>query len=99
MKRLVEFKLHNGKLPYFIEERLPYLNGPSYIGITFDDKDCYVPKTLIDVTEEDLTKRVKDLNMESDSSEIQDDKKPKKYHSDKEKQKMAEDWINQKCRT
>ena len=99
MKRLVEFKLHNGKLPYFIEERLPYLNGPRYIGITFDDKDCYVPKTLIDVTETDLTDRVKALTLESDSSDIQDDKKPKKYHDDKEKQKMAKDWIIAKCRT
>ena len=55
MKKLVEFKLHNGRIPYFIEERYGNINGPRYIGITRDSDECYVPlAALTELTENEV---------------------------------------------
>jgi hypothetical protein len=62
MKRLVEYKLHGGAVPYFIEDG-GYWIDPAFphklIGVTKDDSCCYVPIiSLIEFTPAELTSKV-----------------------------------------
>lgn len=52
MKNYIEFKLHAGRIPFFILDFLSIspING-KYYGITMDSYECYVPDTLITLTE------------------------------------------------
>lgn len=43
MKHVVEYKLHGGNIPYFIEDGGYFADGGKLIGLTKDDEYCYVP--------------------------------------------------------
>lgn len=63
---IVEFKLHNGKVPYFIDKYLPYkvkgLNetkdNDRYIG-TVKKTDDYIPNTLVEITKKQAEELIK----------------------------------------
>ena len=57
-KQLVEFKLHNGSVPYFVSERVPWINGPKYIGVSHDNETCYLPDTIVILTNDDVISKV-----------------------------------------
>ena len=64
---IVEFKLINGKVPYFIDKYLPYkikgLNevkdNDRYLGIVTDRPDEYIPSDLVELTEEEAKTLIK----------------------------------------
>ena len=43
MKHVVEYKLHAGSVPYFIEDGGYFFHSGKLIGLTKDDVDCYIP--------------------------------------------------------
>jgi hypothetical protein len=43
MKHVVEYKLHGGSIPYFIQDGGYFYNNGKLIGLTKDDVTCYVP--------------------------------------------------------
>lgn len=43
MKHVVEYKLHGGEIPYFIEDGGYFYNNGKLIGLTRDDVNCYIP--------------------------------------------------------
>ena len=48
MKYIVEYKLHAGQIPYFIEDGGYFPIGSKLIGITKDSSDCFIPKLASD---------------------------------------------------
>lgn len=51
MKHIVEYKLHGGQIPYFIQDGGYFnQNNGKLIGLTKDDVNCYVPPTTELVT-------------------------------------------------
>ena len=63
MKRIVSFKRHAGKIPYFIEEVIPPETSLGVLlGITFDDADCYIPDTVTNATEEEINLHKEHIN-------------------------------------
>lgn len=53
-KNLIEFKLHAGKVPYFIEDHiggLTTVTGRCY-GVSRDDVQCYLPTEVVILTKE-----------------------------------------------
>lgn len=55
MKHIVQYKLHGGTIPYFIEDGGHFYNNGKMIGLTKDDVTCYVPPSseLITFTTKD----------------------------------------------
>ena len=47
----IEFKLFNGKVPYFVKDYFGYEINSKYYGVTIDDETCYLPETVIRLTE------------------------------------------------
>jgi len=43
MKHVVEYKLHGGTIPYFIQDGGYFSNNGKLIGLTKDNTDCYIP--------------------------------------------------------
>jgi len=44
MRYIVEYKLHAGKIPYFIEDGGYFKSGNKLIGITYDSSKNFIPK-------------------------------------------------------
>lgn len=87
---LVEFKLHSGKVPYFIRDYLSYrvkgLNkdkNDRYLGATTDSSEEYIPDTLVELTEKQFieqlktAKIIKSKGIDSESIELTDEEKEK----------------------
>ena len=55
MKNYLKFKLHSGRVPYFVSEfvSIAPIDG-EYYGINLDSTNCYVPPTLITLTEDEF---------------------------------------------
>ena len=48
MRKLIEFQLHAGRVPYFVEETCLGLNFNNlYYGISLDDELSYLPETIL----------------------------------------------------
>ena len=65
-KKIVEYKLHAGHIPYFIDDGGYFASGNKMIGVTKDDDECYIPNTLIVLNKVDLKKRLDGMNMKDD---------------------------------
>ena len=54
-KEYIEFKLHAGKVPYFVDRFLSIspING-KYYGISRDTEQCYLPATVVIKTEDEF---------------------------------------------
>lgn len=50
MKRVVQYKMHADKIPYFIQDGGYFQNEHKFIGITFDDEQCFVPSAEVLLT-------------------------------------------------
>ena len=51
-KEYIELKLHNGKVPYFVERTFSNCNiSGKYYGISRDTEQCYLPATVVIKTE------------------------------------------------
>jgi len=59
MKKLIEYKLWAGQIPYFVEDPLGgVFNGGKCYGISKDTEDCYLPDTVNILTIEELSEKV-----------------------------------------
>ena len=60
---IVEYKMHNGKIPYFIADGGYFPSNGRYIGFTHDSYECYIPRfvadggDLVEITEQDFEDR------------------------------------------
>ena len=67
-KHIVEYKRHDNKTPYFIDDGGYFkdsVNPHKLIGVTKDDSCCYVPlNTLVKLTNTQLITRVEGLALE-----------------------------------
>ena len=99
---LIEFKLHNGKIPYFVKDYMSYqVEGKEnlgtnrrnrYLGIARRDEnnDEYLPNTVIRLTKEEFKTCLKSANIkESAGIEM----KNPKILNDFEKEKIADNFI------
>lgn len=88
MKHVVEYKLHAGQIPYFIQDGGHFPNNGKLIGLTHDDVDCYVPSEPELVTfaaKADFQTYVAALTLSSiDGSEL----------TEQQKLDLAEAWWN-----
>lgn len=96
---IVEFKLHNGKVPYFIDKYLSYkvkgLNSEKendrYIGTVKSNSSEYIPDTLVELTKEQATELIKTAKI---AKIDKTDKKEKSIElTDKEKITLLEEKI------
>ena len=48
MKKLIEFKLHAGRVPYFVNRHIaiPSIDG-KYYGESLDTDSCYLPDSVV----------------------------------------------------
>ena len=54
-KEYIELKLHNGKVPYFVERTFSNCNiSGKYYGISRDTEQCYLPATVVIKTEDEF---------------------------------------------
>jgi len=89
MKILIEFMTQAGRVPYFVEDRFPYLDGPLYVGISIDDSIDYVPDTLLVLSSEDVIARAEAATIYKLMEPMQD---PVEYTVE-EKHQLAVDWL------
>ena len=85
---LVSFKLHGGKIPYFIEH---HISGTSlnnrYFGITVDESRCeYIPDTLEVFTRENFIDTVKQAKIIKETNEDV-------YLTEQEKETYIDNWL------
>jgi hypothetical protein len=66
---LIEFKLHAGKVPYFVKDYLGGLssNGRHY-GISHDDVNCYLPTEVVALAKNDFITAVVAIDMYTHNS-------------------------------
>lgn len=86
MKHVVEYKLHAGQIPYFIEDGGYFFNNWKLIGVTRDDVACYVPPSSELVTfdtKADFIAHIITLTMYNFQNEAL---------TDEEKTQIASDW-------
>ena len=84
MKKIVEYKLHGGSVPYFIEDGGHFLEGGKMIGMSKDSSECHVPAELVILTRTQLIDKVKLMDMSDKDGAI----------SEADKQAMAEKWAD-----
>lgn len=55
MKQYIEFKLHKGEVPFFVDSTLSIsdING-KYYGVSLDSEESYLPSTVVTLTQADL---------------------------------------------
>lgn len=90
MKRLVEFKLHAGYVPYFIKERCGLFCGAKLVGVTHDDVDCYVPNTVVILTTDQVVTMAEAETVVKECDPISGELT---YYSVEEKRALAQEWL------
>ena len=86
-KRIVEYKLHGGHIPYFIEDGGYFTGAGKLVGVTKDSDDCYIPNTLVVLNESDLKAYLGNKNMKDRDG---------KTLTKTQKDKVADDWLKEK---
>ena len=93
MKYIVEYKLHNGSIPYFIDDGGYYPIDKKMVGVTKDSDDCFIPKfvseggELVQVSNQDFINRVVGMDLEDADGNVMD--------ADK-KTTVANEWLSEK---
>lgn len=103
---LIEFKLHNGQVPYFVKEYMSYVvegkenlatgKKNRYLGVARknDGNDEYLPSTVIQLTEEDLRNCLKTASIKENTSSVMGVVlESAKEMTNTEKEKMADEFI------
>jgi hypothetical protein len=89
MKHVVEYKLHGGVVPYFIQDGGYFPHNGRLIGLTKDDIDCYVPpvsELYTIIGKEEFVNYITALTLFSTPSFSAHEL------STEEKQQLANDW-------
>jgi len=72
MKKLIEYKLWAGQIPYFVEDPLGgVFNGGKCYGISKDTVNCYLPDTVVTLTINELSARVQASNLIKASGDME----------------------------
>jgi len=94
MRYIVEYKLHNGAIPYFISDGGYWPVNNKLIGITIDDSESYIPKftteggDLASLSNQDLINKVVSINLS--------DPRTEQEYTIEEKTNIAEQWLKEK---
>lgn len=91
-KYIVEYKMHsNGRCkftPYFIEDGGYFaIENRKFVGISFDEKEVYLPGDLLILSNQQVINRVKSLELKNFNGE---------NLTDGEKENMANNWLIEK---
>lgn len=64
-KHIIEYKLHGGHIPYFVEDGGYFAIGGKLIGLSKDSDKCHVPSApeLVHLTNQELIDRVVALSL------------------------------------
>jgi len=88
----IEFKLHAGKVPYFVKDYLSYKVDDKYYGIAVDDPSWHIPKTIKHLTESEFKEKLmKAKMMKSKDKDVFDTEMVEL--TEKEKKEKIENWI------
>jgi len=88
MKYIVKYKLWGKKIPFFIKDGGYFYSNGVLIGITHDDKDCYIPSDIEKIsTKTDLENYITSLNIKK----IDENNKEISLSNEK-KQKLADKY-------
>ena len=92
MNKLVEFKLHNGHIPYFVKDIISGvdINGKCY-GISHDTKTCYLPDTVNTFTETVFIETVKSADIFTVDDDINGNTR---LMTENEKEQYCIEWLN-----
>jgi len=64
MKKLIEYKLWAGQIPYFVDDPLGgVFNGGKRYGISKDTQICYLPDTVLTLTVKELAEVVQGCDL------------------------------------
>ena len=72
MKKLIEYKLWAGQIPYFVEDPLGGVysaDGHKLYGISKDVEGCYLPDTVVTLTVGELAVIVQQTDLLKDDNE------------------------------
>lgn len=69
MKFLVEYKLHNGHVPHFIDDGGYFVTSGTYIGVSVDDEN-YIPDTMMIYIKINLQDRLKGIDMYDENNKL-----------------------------
>ena len=93
MKNIIEYKLHDGHVPYFVGDGGYFIIGKKFIGVSIDDTNSYIPKSadaggdLVYLTNQNLIDRVVSIAMnDMDGNEL----------TAEQKTEIANNWLNSK---
>jgi len=99
---LIEFKLHNGKVPYFVKDYMSYKtkgmntldnkdkNNNRYLGIARDGDDEYLPDTVKILLEEEFKILIKTAAISKASIDMG---KTAEELTEVEKENIADDFV------
>ena len=86
MRKLIEFKLHGGQIPYFVKSVIGgvCVDGKKY-GVSHDTEESYLPDTVACLTPDEFIEAVKFANL----SRMPD----MELMTDDEKEAYARKWL------
>ena len=91
---LIEFKLHAGKVPYFVKDYLGGLssNGRHY-GISHDDVNCYLPTEVVVLDKKEFIAAVTAIEMYTHSNPMTKNAEKPVAKTTKEKTTFVNSWL------
>ena len=91
MKYIIEYKLWNKEVPFFVEDNGYFQKDGSFIGISRDDFDCYIPSDIKKLSKMELEERIVSLNIV-----IRDIEMNEKILSKEEKQELVKTFLEER---
>jgi hypothetical protein len=88
----IEFKLHAGKVPYFVKDYLSYKVNDKYYGIAVDDPSWHIPETVRHLTEREFKEKLITAKMIKPKDSISLDEETVEL-TEKEKEEKIQKWI------
>lgn len=90
MKHLIEYLLHDGYVPYFVEQQVPNIVGTlRYYGLSKDSASCYIPDTLTTYTKQEFVNKLTTMEI----TKFEPEALPRPMTKD-EKIIFINEWIN-----
>jgi len=91
----IEFKLHAGKVPYFVKDYLSYRAGDKYYGLAVDDPSWHIPETIKHLTEKEFKEKLMTAKMVKPKDGDNLDEETIEL-TEKEKKEKIIKWIEQR---
>jgi len=95
-KRIIEFKLWNGKVPYFVEDMIHGLkDGNNYYGISHDDDVSHLPSDITTINRAAFISQLKLFDIVKGYTGEFPNETPV-YMTEQEKEDYADGWLTER---